>query len=167
MLTAFLIILALLAASVLLAHFLPHASHRAAVQEGGRQLRPLLARLPAALLAAAFLAVLIPEQAIASLFGTGSGWLGVLLASVLGGFLPGGPVVAFPLVVVLLEAGADTPQLIALLTAWSVLAFHRVAAFELPMLGGRATGVRLLASLPLPVIAGAGAGGVVQGLGAW
>lgn len=162
MLSAFLTVLALLAVCAAIAQVRPHASHRAAVGEGWRQLRPLITRLPMALLAAAFLAVLIPEQAIASLFGEASGWPGILAASVLGGFLPGGPVVAFPLVVVLLDAGAGTPQLIALITAWSVLAFHRVAAFELPMLGVRATVARLIASLPLPVIAGTAAGGITQ-----
>ncbi len=147
---------------MLTAHLLPHGSHRLAASAGWRQLRPLLLRVPLALFAASFLAVLIPEEAVASLFGTASGWTGILSASALGGFLPGGPVVAFPLVVVLLDAGAGVPQLIALITAWSVLAFHRVAAFELPMLGARATAARLLASAPLPVVAGGSAGALAQ-----
>ena len=158
MLSAFLTILTLLAVCAVIAHFHPQGSHRAAAREGWRQLQPLLTRLPIALLAAAFLAVLVPADAIGSLFGEASGWPGVLAASLLGGFLPGGPVVAFPLVVVLFDAGAGIAQLIALITAWSVLAFHRVAAFELPMLGSRTTAARLLVSLPLPVFAGTAAG---------
>lgn len=45
--------------------------------------------------------------------------------------------------------------LVALMTAWSVLAVHRVLSFELPLMGPRFVSMRLLASLPLPLIAGA------------
>jgi len=38
----------------------------------------------------------------------------------IGGMIPGGPMISFPLVVVLDEAGAGLVQLITLLTAWSV-----------------------------------------------
>ncbi|MFP4648736.1 MAG: hypothetical protein ACLFMS_05985 [Halorhodospira sp.] len=163
MLSAMLIVWGLLTVCVISAQLRrPQASHRQAITQGLQQLRPLLTRLPAALLAAAFLAVLIPENTIGTLFGDTSGWLGIIAASGLGGFLPGGPVVAFPLVVVLFDSGAGIPQLVALITAWSVLAFHRVAAFELPMLGGRATLARVLASAPLPIAAGATAGALMR-----
>ncbi|MCG5528687.1 hypothetical protein LRF89_10765 [Halorhodospira sp. 9621] len=164
MLSAFVTILILLGICAAIAQFQPHGSHRAAAREGWRQLQPLLTRLPVALIAAAFLAVLIPAEAVGSLFGEDSGGAGILIASLLGGFLPGGPVVAFPLVVVLSDAGAGMAQLIALITAWSVLAFHRVAAFELPMLGARTTAARLLVSLPLPVLAGVAAGALTGAL---
>jgi hypothetical protein len=62
--------------------------------------------------------------------------------------------VAFPLAVVLFEAGVGYPQMIALITAWSVLAIHRVMVFELPLMGGGFVWRRLLISLPLPILAG-------------
>ena len=41
------------------------------------------------------------------------------------------------------------------MTAWSVLAIHRTLSFELPLMGSRFVLLRLLVSLPLPLIAGA------------
>ncbi len=155
-------VLLLLAGLAALAQRRPGHPHRTALRTGWRQLRPLLLRLPLALLAAAFLITLLPEELVVAYLGESSGWRGVLLASLCGGLLPGGPAVSFPLVLVLIDEGAGTAQLIALLTAWSVLAFHRVAAHELPMLGGRYTLARLLASAPLPIVAGALAGALAR-----
>ncbi len=129
-------------------------SHKAIATSGWRQLRPLLIRLPAALLAGGFLAALIPEGWVLFVLGDASGLRGVLLASLLGAFFPGGPVVAFPLALVLFSAGVGTAQMVALITAWSVLAFHRVLAFEIPMIGWDFVWRRLLASLLLAPVAG-------------
>jgi hypothetical protein len=45
--------------------------------------------------------------------------------------------------------------MVALMTAWSVLALHRVLSFELPLMGARFVMLRWIVSLPLPLIAGA------------
>jgi hypothetical protein len=42
----------------------------------------------------------------------------------------------------------------ALLTAWSVFAFNRILAFEIPLMGPRFVGLRILSSLGLPPLAG-------------
>ena len=152
---AVLILLILLGA---IAHRRKGAPHRDALQTGWKQLGPLLPRLAVALAAASFLSVLIPEKTVIALIGEASGLKGILIASLLGGFLPGGPMVSFPLVVAFIDAQAGTAQIIALITSWSVLAFHRVAAYELPLLGTRHTIIRLIASAPLPVAAGSLAG---------
>jgi uncharacterized membrane protein YraQ (UPF0718 family) len=68
--------------------------------------------------------------------------------------VPSGPIVSFPLVVVLWKAGAGLPQLVAFLTAWSVFAFHRVLIYESTLMGWRFVALRLVASLVLPVLAG-------------
>ena len=91
---------------------------------------------------------------IGHLIGYETGLNGILLATAFGGFTPAGPIVAFPIVVVLLNAGAGFPQVVAFLTAWSVFAFHRVMIYEAPLMGFRFVGVRLLSSLILPPIAG-------------
>jgi uncharacterized membrane protein YraQ (UPF0718 family) len=114
----------------------------------------LMPRLLVALIAAGFLGTLLPGEIVGSLIGPETGALGILLASVVGGFTPGGPVVSFPLMVVLREAGAGLPQLIAFLTAWSVFAFHRVIIYEATLMGWRFVGVRLFASILLPPLAG-------------
>ncbi len=106
-----------------------------------------------AVLTAGFAGQLIPSGLVANHIGPDSGFTGVLIAMLVGGFIPGGPILSFPLVVVLYEAGAGLVQLITLLTAWSVFAMHRVVIYEIPMMGWRFSMVRLLSSLPLPLIA--------------
>lgn len=155
MLLAYLSVLAVLAVLVALGQRSPDVDHRDAIARGWRQLRPLLLRLPVALLAASFLAELIPRASFADRLGDASGLPGILAASLLGGLLPGGPLVSFPLALVLFRAGVGTPQMIALLTAWSVLALHRVVAFELPTLGWGFVWRRWLVSLLLAPLAGA------------
>ncbi|MGJ3265473.1 MAG: hypothetical protein ACFE0R_19820 [Salinarimonas sp.] len=118
----------------------------------------LALRLPVALVAAGFLGRLVPEAVVAGGLGPETGFAGILLASLVGCFLPGGPTVTFPLALVFWQAGAGAPQMVALLTAWSVFAFHRLLAFELPIMGWRFIAIRLLASSPLPVLSGVAAG---------
>lgn len=95
-----------------------------------------------------------PER-VAPLLGAKSGWFGLVLATGLGALTPGGPFAAFPIVYALFLAGADVGAVIAYLTAWSVLALHRVIVWEIPLLGPEFSLLRTLASLPLPVLAGA------------
>lgn len=142
----------------------PGRPHRAAAISGAGQFVRLLPRLACALLAAGFLGELIPGEVVGSYLGPDSGAAGILLASAIGGFTPGGPMISFPTVVVLREAGAGLPQLVAFLTAWSVFAFHRVLVYESTLMGWRFSGVRLISSLVLPPIAGFTAGLVI---GAW
>ena len=155
MLIAYMSVALMLVAAVIVASGRPEPlSHMEVARQGWHQLRPLLIRLPAALLAGSFLAVLIPEGWLIRVLGDASGTAGILLASVLGAALPGGPLVAFPLALVMYTAGVGLPQMIALLTAWSVLALHRVLAFEAPMMGWGFVWRRLAASVLLAPIAG-------------
>jgi len=95
-----------------------------------------------------------PEK-IAPVLGARSGWRGLVLATGLGALTPGGPFAAFPIVYALFLAGADVGAVIAFITSWSVIALHRVVVWELPLLGVDFTLARVLASLPLPILAGA------------
>ena len=122
--------------------------------EAWGQMKALLIPLPLAVLAASFLSHLIPTDHLVGILGQGSGLKGIALASLLGSLMPGGPIFAFPLAVALFDAGAGTPQLVALLTSWSTLAFHRVLVFELPLMGFGFIVRRLAASAILPIIAG-------------
>ena len=131
---------------------------REGLKVGWDQALTMLPRMIMAILVSGFLSVLIPTDLVAALLGQDSGLKGVMIASVVGGFVPGGPIISFPIVVVLLKAGAGVAQLIAFLTAWSVFAFHRILAFEIPLMGPRFTAVRLLSSVCLPPIAGILAG---------
>jgi uncharacterized membrane protein YraQ (UPF0718 family) len=92
---------------------------------------------------------------VAPALGERSGLAGLALATGLGAVTPGGPFAAFPIVYALFLAGADAGAVIAYLTAWSVIGLHRIVVWELPLLGHEFAAVRVLASLPLPLIAGA------------
>ena len=122
-------------------------------------------RLPFALIAASCIAELIPDRFVSAVLGSESGLLGIAAASVLGGLLPGGPMVSFPLAIMFAREGAGGPQVIALITGWSVYAFHRVLSYEIPIMGGRFAAVRMLASLFVPVAAALLAGFIAQALG--
>lgn len=111
-------------------------------------------RIVMALLLAGILVALTPEEMIARWLGHEAGFGGILLASLVGGFIPGGPVISFPIVLALYKAGVGVPQLVAFLSGWSVVALHRVIAYEIPLLGWRFTAVRLLVSIVLPPISG-------------
>jgi uncharacterized membrane protein YraQ (UPF0718 family) len=137
-----------------LAALKPGRLHAKAGALAANQLVRILPRLALALLIAGFLGTLLPGELVGVLIGPESGPYGILLASAAGGFTPGGPMISFPILVVLREVGAGLPQLIAFLTAWSVFAFHRVLIYEATLMGWRFSGTRLFASLLLPPLAG-------------
>ena len=114
----------------------------------------VLPRIAVAVLTAGFVARLIPSDVVVAHIGPESGLGGMLVAMVVGAFIPAGPIISFPLVVVLSNAGAGTVQLITLLTAWSVFAIHRIVIYEIPLMGLRFSTIRLVSSLPLPLLAG-------------
>lgn len=129
-------------------------SHRATARLAWKQLLPLLTRLPAAFVAANFLVALVPAHWFVQFLGQSSGAKGIFIASCLGGLLVGGPMVSYPIALVLMHAGVGVPQMVALLTAWSLLAFHRMITYELPMMGWRFLWRRVAACFLLAPIAG-------------
>ena len=118
------------------------------------QARALAIRLPLAMLAAAFLAEALPIEDIASVIGPQSGLAGIVLAALIGGVMPGGPMTSFPLALIVYEGGAGAPQIVALLAGWSVFAMHRVLAYEAPMMGWGFVALRMSSCALLPVLAG-------------
>lgn len=122
--------------------------------ETGQSLLKILPLFAVALPMAAFLAELMPADAAVAWIGPESGPIGVVVASVAGGFMPGGPFVTFPLVLAFAKAGAGVPQMTALITGWSIFAVHRIISWEYPLLGWRFVVLRLVAALPLPIMAG-------------
>lgn len=114
----------------------------------------MIPRIVMALLISGFFSEIIPAELAASWIGKESGLKGIFIASIVGGFTPGGPMISFPIVVILFNTGADTPPLIAFLTAWSVFAFHRIVAYEIPLMGVRFAALRFLCSIFLPPLAG-------------
>lgn len=114
----------------------------------------ILPRIGFALLTAGFISQIVPAEVIGHLIGYESGLRGILLAALVGGLTPAGPIVSFPIVLVLMAAGGGFPQVMAYLTAWSVFAFHRVIIYEIPLMGARFVMIRLVASAILPILCG-------------
>jgi len=135
---------------------------RKATAEAGQSLLRMLPIFAVALPMATLLAELIPADAAAAWVGPESGISGIMVASVAGGLMPGGPFVAFPLVLAFAKAGAGVPQMAALITGWSIFALHRILTWEYPVLGWRFVALRLLAASPLPVATGVLAEWVVR-----
>ena len=125
-----------------------------AAQASADQGRMLVLRIPLAILATTFVMELVPQEVIKDSIGTDSGVAGIMIASVAGALLPGGPFLSFPIAVALFKAGIGAPQMMAMLTAWSVYAVHRTVNFELPMMGGRFTLLRLASSAMFPPLVG-------------
>lgn len=119
------------------------------------QILVVLPRMTAALLISGFIQVLVPHDLVKRWLGKSAGLKGICVATGVGVLTPGGPMLAFPLVIVLRNAGASTASLITFLTSWATLGFHRVLMWELPLLGPNFASVRYLASIPLPFVAGA------------
>jgi len=127
---------------------------RRAMAETGQSLAKILPLFAVALPMAAFLAELIPADAASGWIGPESGLSGIAVGAVAGGFMPGGPFVTFPLVIAFAKAGAGVPQMTALVTGWAIYGIHRIITWEYPVLGWRFVALRMLAGLPLPILAG-------------
>ena len=126
-------------------------------REGVLEFIRLLPRIGAGVIGSGFIAEVLPKTLVASWIGPGSGFLGVIIATVGGALTPGGPVVGFSIGAAALKSGAGAPQVIAYSTAWALYAIHRLVFWEVPMMPPRVVWLRAAVSLPLPFIAAAAA----------
>lgn len=127
---------------------------RSGLSGGGQLLVRYSALLVVSFLAAGLAEVLVPHGWVSRTLGEESGLGGILIATGMGAITPSGPFVAMPVAAVMVRAGAGIGPVVAFLTGWSLLAIHRMVAWELPILGPRITAIRYGVSLALPVIAG-------------
>lgn len=115
----------------------------------------LVPRLIVAMIAAAFIVRLIPDQVISNYLSDNSPWIAILIGALTGMIIPAAPVVVFSMAASFANAGASTAALVAFITAWTIFALHRVVIYEVPLLGGSFVRLRLLVAFPLPLLAGA------------
>jgi len=104
--------------------------------------------------AAGLAEALIPKGAIPTALGVDSGLRGILLATGAGALTPSGPFVAIPIAAAMERSGAGTAPLVAYISAWGLIALHRLVAWEIPILGTRLALIRWSVCLLLPVLAG-------------
>jgi hypothetical protein len=113
-----------------------------------------IALVPTALIAAGFLTPLVPGTLVAQWLGGAAGFRGLMIGMLAGWWIPLPPIIFFSVIAVLLKSGAGLPQMISLIVAWNVFAFHRTFPLELPVMGSYFVILRLMSSVSLPLIAG-------------
>ena len=97
--------------------------------------------------------VVVPKEVIARTLGKESGLIGILVATGLGGLMPGGPYTVYPVLAALYAAGADLSPIITFIVAWSTISLGRVP-FELAFFNPKIVVTRILVGIPFPIIAG-------------
>lgn len=151
--TASIAVLALTAAAVVYArdgqaHFL------AILNDDLWLLAGVLPKVVAGCLIAVFITILMPREVVARWVGEESGFLGLVVASVLGAISPGGPFTIYPIAGAFFVMGADIGAVVAFVTSWSLLGFTRALVWEMAFFGPDFVLWRIVLSLLLPIVAG-------------
>lgn len=123
-------------------------------RDTARELRFIAPRLALGVIGAGFVAELLPSETVKAWLGAESGTLGILIAALVGGALPGGPVLVFAVAGAALGAGAGAPQILAFVTAWLLYSINRGLVWETPMLGFAYARDRMLIAAPIPFAIG-------------
>lgn len=114
----------------------------------------LVPRMLCALVAAGFIAELIPKQTISSYLGADAGFSALPVAAAVGLMIPAGPVITFAIAAVFAKAGASTAALVTFITSWSLFAAHRILIYEVPLVGTSFLRLRIVSVTVLPFLAG-------------
>ncbi len=127
--------------------------HILGLKSAGNLLLQITPLLIFAFIIAGMVQHLVPTEIMSRWVGTESGFRGILIGTVMGGFMPGGPYVSLPIAVGLLRVGAGVGTMVALLTSWSLWAFARLP-LEVGIMGSKFTLIRLACTFFFPPIAG-------------
>jgi uncharacterized membrane protein YraQ (UPF0718 family) len=127
--------------------------HVVGLKSAGNLLLQIAPLLIFAFVVAGMIPILVPTEIISRWVGAESGFRGILIGSAIGGLMPGGPFVTMPIAAGLLRTGASVGTMVALITAWSLLAFSRLP-MEIGLLGWKFTFIRLACVFFFPPIAG-------------
>lgn len=126
-----------------------------AMSGGTRQFLRFVLVLYVSFLVAGLVEGLLPRAWVSQALGERSGWRGLALASAVGLVTPAGPYVSMPIAAGMLRSGASPATVVAFVSAWALLAIHRLIAWEIPLLGLRFALTRWLLSLAAPILLGA------------
>ena len=114
----------------------------------------MLPKVLAGCLIGAFVTLLLPREQVARWVGHESGFAGLLIAALFGCILPGGPITIYPVAGAFLAMGADAGAVIAFITSWTLIGYTRALVWELPFFGADFVIWRIVAAVPLPILAG-------------
>ena len=137
--------------------------HILGLKAAGTMLIQLTPLLIFAFIIAGTIPFLVPKEIISEWIGVESGFRGILIGTVVGGLMPGGPYVSLPIAAGFLRVGASVGTMVALLTGWSLLAFSRLP-LEIGVMGWKFTLIRLACTFFFPPIAGLIANKVFSGV---
>lgn len=124
-----------------------------AVDRNSELMTGVLPRVIAAQLLAGFVWVLLPRERLSAFLEKNRGRRGLLVAAAVGAITPGGPASAFPFLAILAGLGADVGILVAYITSWALIGVQRIIVWDMPFMGADFSLLRLLVSLPLPILA--------------
>jgi uncharacterized membrane protein YraQ (UPF0718 family) len=125
------------------------------IRRGVEQFMKLVPRMLCALIAAGFIAKLIPTSIISTYLGDEAGFTAVVIGTLTGLIVPSGPVISFAIAATFANAGASVPALVAFITSWSLFAAHRMMIYEIPLLGFSFLRLRVASVAIMPFAAGA------------
>lgn len=114
------------------------------------QILPLLVF---AFIVAGMVQVLLSPESLSKWIGTESGIRGILIGTVAGSLVHGGPYVSLPIAAGLIRSGANVGTMVAFLTGWSLWAVSRLP-MEVGILGWKFTLIRITSTFFFPPIAG-------------
>ena len=120
---------------------------------GWTTLKRTLPVLVLAFIIVGFVNALEPQSLVRSWIGPDSGYQGLLIGTLAGMLLPGGPYVVFPLIATLYQSGAGLGPTLAMITSWATIALLSVS-FELPFMGWRFSLIRLGLGFFVPLTVG-------------
>ena len=124
------------------------------LKSGGLSFAKFVPILMIAFLLMGFVDVLLPRDVVEKWLTDGSGWTGLGIAWLAGVLTPGGSIIGMPLAAGLLKAGVGAGVLVTYLTSLACLSLIRVP-LEIGFYGWRLMVLRVIASLILPLMAGA------------
>ncbi|MFC1913261.1 permease [Chloroflexota bacterium] len=127
--------------------------HILGLKAGGSMLLQIIPLLIFAFIIAGMVQVLLPVAMISKWVGTESGFRGILIGTVVGGFAPGGPFISLPIAAGLLRVGASVGTMVAFVTSWSLWGVSRLP-LELGIMGWKFTLIRIACTFFFPPIAG-------------
>lgn len=130
-----------------------HNEHITGLQAAWKMICQVLPLLLFAFIVAGMIQAMLPKELLNKWVGTESGFRGILIGTVAGGFTPGGPYVSLPIVAGLIRSGASIGTMVAFLTAWSLWAIGRLP-MEIGILGWKFTVIRIASTFLFPPFAG-------------
>jgi uncharacterized membrane protein YraQ (UPF0718 family) len=127
------------------------------VEVGGSSLVRISLLLLSGMFLGSFVGTFLPKEFVSQLLGQESGFYGILLGTIFGSAMPGGPYVLFPIVSSLYSSGASVPPLIAMIFAWQCISLTRIPTdlgYLAVVEGERLVWMRVILGIPVPIIAG-------------